>query len=88
MPYIKKQDRSKFSALLGLNPKTPGELNYVITMLCHQYLKDTSNGDKYSARYQQHNDVIGVLECAKQEFYRRMTGPYEDVVIDLNGDLE
>jgi hypothetical protein len=67
---------------------TAGELNYCITMLCHQYLESTSeNGDKYSARYQKHNDVIGALEGAKLEFYRRMTSPYEDKVIEKNGDL-
>ncbi len=88
MPYIKQIDRKKFTVpLLNLSPKTVGELNYCISMLCHQYMSDTSNGNKYSARYQQHNDVIGVLECAKQEFYRRMSAPYEDVVKDLNGDI-
>ncbi len=89
MPYITQADRKKFIVpLMNLNPMTPGELNYCISMLCHQYLKYTSeNGDKYSARYQKHNDVVGVLECAKQEFYRRMTAPYEDKVMNENGDL-
>lgn len=89
MPYIKQEDRKKFLVpLMNLNPTTPGELNYCISMLCHQYLKDTSeNGDKYSARYQKHNDVIGALEGAKMEFYRRMTAPYEDKVIETNGDI-
>jgi hypothetical protein len=88
MPYILQEDRRKFVDISYVKPMTAGELNYCITMLCHQYLAATSeNGDKYSARYQKHNDVIGALEGAKLEFYRRMTGPYEDVVIEKNGDL-
>ena len=88
MPYILKDDRRKFIDLGLVKPMTAGELNYCLTMLCHQYLELTSeSGDKYAARYQKHNDVIGALEGAKLEFYRRMTAPYEDKVIDKNGDL-
>lgn len=89
MPYILKEDRKKFLVpLMNLEPKTPGELNYILTMICHQYLAQSSGvNDKYASRYQAHNDVIGALEGCKLEFYRRMTANYEDVVIDRNGDL-
>ena len=31
--------------------------------------------------------LIGVLECAKLELYRRVAAPYEDDKIDENGDV-
>jgi hypothetical protein len=34
------------------------------------------------------NDIIGVLEAAKTEFYRRIIAPYEDIKIQDNGDME
>ena len=30
---------------------------------------------------------MGVLDCVKQEFYRRKLAPYEDVAIQKNGDI-
>lgn len=60
---------------------TPGELNYVITKLIDQYLKEEG------LRYANINEVIGVLECAKLELYRRIAGPYEDKKIISNGDV-
>lgn len=41
------------------------------------------NGGKYDSL----NAVIGVLECAKQEFYRRAAVPYENQKITENGDV-
>jgi len=37
--------------------------------------------------YQTINDVIGALEGAKMEFYRRVAVPYEEGKIILNGDV-
>ena len=31
--------------------------------------------------------MIGALECCKQEYYRTVVGPYEDMKIDENGDV-
>jgi hypothetical protein len=33
------------------------------------------------------NELIGVLECAKLELYRRVASPYEDEKIQSNGDV-
>ena len=83
MPYIEQGRRN---ALLEPDPladfpDTPGELNFLISHLCAQYVKN--NG----LRYQQINDVLGALEGAKQEFYRRVAVPYEDKKIQENGDV-
>ena len=38
-------------------------------------------------RYSKINALIGVLECAKLELYRRVAAPYENDKIDENGDV-
>jgi hypothetical protein len=87
MPYIAQEDRKRFeSALNGLtaemnNGCTPGDLNYLITRLIRFYVF------RKGLRYTTLNDVMGALEGAKLEFYRRMVAPYEDEKIRENGDV-
>ena len=76
MPYINERDRSKS----GLTHE--GDLNFRIHELIEIYL----NGQE-KLGYAQYNTVIGVLECAKQEFYRRAVSPYEDAKLVENGDI-
>jgi len=78
MPYVKEATRKYL--IHAPEPQNPGELNYVITKLCLAYV----NGHP---RYQDYNDVVGALECAKLEFYRRAIVPYEEKKIKENGDL-
>ncbi len=80
MPYIDEFTRKEFKELAHVNPLTPGELNYCITKLCDHFLAGT-------VTYRSLNEVIGVLECAKQEFYRRVCVPYEDKKMSANGDV-
>jgi hypothetical protein len=79
MPYITMQDRLKLAD--GRQAATAGELNYLITDLCDTFL--ATKGRKY----EHVNAVIGALECAKQEFYRRIASPYENEKIAENGDV-
>jgi len=85
MPYIPEKDRkmlNKYILLLGHTmPDTTGCFNYVISMLCEQYIKN--KGLSYTSL----NDLIGVLECVKQELYRRIAAPYEDIKCTENGDV-
>ncbi len=37
--------------------------------------------------YTTYNEVVGVLECVKQEIYRRVIGPYENEKKHANGDV-
>ena len=60
---------------------TVGELNYAITMLAHFFLPSIG------LRYKNLNEVVGVLESAKQEFYRRIVAAFENEKIAENGDL-
>jgi hypothetical protein len=41
----------------------------------------------YPLRYYHINKAVGVLECIKMEFYRRVAAPYEDTKIEQNGDV-
>jgi len=88
MPYVKKDRRWEY--VDGLNELLvvlegysfpPGDLNYIITKLLHAAWD-------CNPRYDTGNELVGVLECAKQEFYRRKLAPYEDKKIQENGDLE
>lgn len=85
MPYIKSEDREQYDvfqdALLAIRVPNPGALNYLITLLIQNYLHQ--NG----WNYQHMNDVLGAMEGAKLELYRRQVAPYEDKKIVENGDV-
>lgn len=93
MPYIDQASRLKFIEdrmlvtqetaveFLGKRISTAGELNYIISKLCLEYLK--TNGKNY----QKMNDLMGVLTGVQAELYRRVISPYEDEKIISNGDI-
>lgn len=83
MPYIKQERRLfVFDGIAAPgNCKSVGELNYVITKVCNSWI------EKHGLSYTSINDVIGVLECAKLELYRRLAAPYEDEKKEENGDV-
>jgi len=86
MPYIKPEDRVPIILRRAIDgtvrlPQTAGELNYLITIMLLDYV--TNHGKSY----QTINEIVGVLECAKLEFYRRLAAPYEDIKIKDNGDV-
>ncbi len=81
MPYIDPHRRTML-ANVGHQAETPGELNYKITGLITQYLAHNFR----HVGYTQMNEIMGVLECAKQEFYRRVVVPYENTKCEENGD--
>jgi hypothetical protein len=84
MPYIAQKLRDalvdrEHAADTEIN--TPGELNFVLTAVIREYLH------QHKTCYQTINDIIGALEGAKLEFYRRIAVPYEDSKIQENGDV-
>lgn len=80
MPYIDSAVRTILDA--GEHPQSAGELNYLITRMIDTYLQH-----KGGVRYAHINEVVGVLECAKMELYRRVAAPYEDEKCDESGDV-
>lgn len=84
MPYIKQKDRLLIDGkTVGQVLKSPGELNFAITTLINGYLH---NG-KEDMNYQKINDVLGALEGAKLELYRRVAVPYENSKMAENSDV-
>jgi hypothetical protein len=58
-----------------------GDVNYVISSVLW-------NMFDFNPSYANGNDIVGVLECIKQEFIRRKLSPYEDKKIVENGDIQ
>ena len=84
MPYIKQEDRDKLEGTFDDREwfaNSAGDLNYQFTQLINKYIETEG------LRYQQINDIVGALEGAKAEFYRRVVVPYEDKKIEENGDV-
>jgi len=87
MPYILQYNRKILDEYLEplfkqLQFYRIGHLNYIITKIILQWLNDYTK-----PVYKDYNEIIGVLECVKQEFYRRKVVPYEDEKIKENGDI-
>jgi len=87
MPYIDKNERNKYEKALSdlydifsslKEDKLEGELNYFISSLIDVI---------YNPSYYSYNKAIGLLECVKQEYYRRVVSVYEDKKKDNNGDV-
>jgi len=91
LPYIKKggpTGREHWDPIIDpiiedLRKLPPEEVDGVINYIVTKMLKKI-----YPARYYHYNKAIGVLECIKQEFYRRIVAPYEDKKMLENGDVE
>jgi len=95
MPYIVPDKRKELDPIiedlrkvlvsLALDDESnnhSGNLNYIITkllMISYGTVKDTN--------YASINEAIGVLECAKLEFYRKVAAPYEDTKEEINGPV-
>lgn len=89
-PYITKEQRVRLHADYRDNiPKDAGELNYKITIEIQGYLEHKIGNTpmQLEPNYSDYNEIIGVLECVKQELYRRVIGKYEDKKCKENGEV-
>lgn len=83
MPYIRQIDKDRIlrgDKLMIAEVQNAGELNYAFTVIALSYFKRVG-------RYQAINDILGALQGAAMEFYRRVVGSYEDNKITENGDV-
>jgi len=85
MPYIPADRRDEIEVELSnqgcsWKPQNAGDLNWLITTFIDNMLREKG------IRYAHVNEMIGALECCKLELYRRIVAPYEDQVLDKNGD--
>ena len=78
MPYINEKTKWELQNRYAM---TPGELNYQITKLLCRYIR------KQGLNYQSINDVLGAVDGASKEFYRRVAVPYENTKMAENGDV-
>ena len=88
MPYIKPSSRPAIDKLLAPLVEhlkslpledQDGSINYSVTKIIKNI---------YPQKYFHYNRALGVLEAIKLELYRHIIGPYEDLKIKENGDLE
>lgn len=94
MPYIRREDRERYDKEIDritflLLDKLPGdnsryfsvgELNYIVSSIVWALFEANPS-------YTRGNELVGVLECIKQEFIRRKLNDYEDLKIKENGDI-
>lgn len=88
MPYIRKTEREKMDDQIEYladriprtNTERAGGMNYAVSQLIRQVYGE-------HLKYHECNEIVGILECIKAEFYRVRVGPYEDKKITENGDL-
>jgi hypothetical protein len=88
MPYVDTATRQLLDTSLEavacriakMASARPGDMNYAISALIKKVY-----GTKL--KYADYNEIIGVLEDAKLEFYRSRVAPYEDKKKIENGDL-
>ena len=86
MPYIKPVRKEVLQPLverLAERCYTAGDFTYVIYALAKAVLKPGIFGKDYTNL----SGIVGCMECAKTEFYRRIVTPYEDQKIKENGDV-
>ena len=91
MPYIKEDKREELDPCIDnlikcLDPEKDlmidnilGDINYTFSRILGG-LMGTPSYNKIAM-------ITGVLENIKQEFYRRVAQPYEDLKIRQNGDI-
>ncbi len=89
MPYIEQELRDKVDELIRALtciildtdlPANVGLMNYIFTRIVCAEIRNNES-------YRTINEAIGVLECCKQELYRRLAVPFEEKAIERNGDI-
>ena len=86
MPYIEKEKRERLDGLIKnvvseLEPLSSGEKNYFLSSVMWGLFNNIHR------TYSNANNIIGLLECVKLEFYRRKVAELEDEKMIENGDI-
>jgi hypothetical protein len=89
MPYLSDEHKNELDdAIIDLTTtltetevSIPGGLNYIISQIVDRVV--VKHGESYSL----YNTMLGSVEAAKLEIYRRLIAPYEDTKIKENGDV-
>ena len=83
MPYIKQELRPNLDEVVEAMENAcicaNGDLNYVLYAFCKRHITPSYNSYK---------NFCGELRQCATEIERRIIGPYEDIKIEENGDVE
>lgn len=92
MPYITQSKRQEINDCmkdildyLNNHVVSIGEINFMISNLINFLIRKSCENDSFN--YSICNELIGVLECAKLELYRKVIAKYEEKKIQENGSL-
>ncbi len=88
MPYIDVASRlllepgiaNVAAHISKMHTTRPGDMNYAVSSLIRRVYGE-------HLKYHEINEILGVLGCITQEFYRRRAAPYEDKKIIENSDI-
>lgn len=87
MPYIDERSRKIIDPYvdvlidrLALLDDGEGVINYIFSRVCGAVFRNRP-------RYRTICLLTGVLTNVKDELYRRVASPYEDTMLDRNGDV-
>ena len=78
--YVKYSDSDSYSLTPEHLGQLLGDINYSVSRLISKIMGTPT--------YPKIAMVTGVLENIKQEYYRRVAEPYEDIKIRQNGDIK
>ena len=95
MPYITEERRNEMVELPSFTPfkssrrnlgvamgeamENGGDLQYMLAEVIQRYL------ERKGLRYARCEEVMGALDGASKEFYRKVVAPYEETKIRENG---
>lgn len=83
MPYILKENRPAMDKIVAemefADVRADGDLNYILYAFCKRHVKPSYNNYK---------NFCGELRQCATEIERRLLGPYEDIKIIENGDVD
>ena len=83
MPYIKQYQRENLDEIVEsmhlAGVEANGDLNYILYAFCKRHVAPSYNNYK---------NFCGELRQCATEIERRLLGPYEDIKIIENGDVE
>lgn len=94
MPYIKQEERQRYDDAIKnivhlLLDKFPGDNGKRFVVGDLNYIVSSIVWDLFDAlpSYTRGNELVGVIECVKTEFYRKKLADYEDLKEKEHGTL-
>lgn len=86
MPYVDKTSRKLMQPIIeefehNMIDLNKGDLNYLFSRMVSIWVA------QHGMNYQTMSDALAALQDCRDEFYRRVVAPYEDIKKVDNGDV-